>query len=170
MNVFDFAMQMETDAETFYRKLAAESKVEGIKEIFLGLADDENKHYHIFEAMKARSQTAAMEDSPALDNARNVFARLLEKKASLGQVAGDLEAYQYALKQEAKGARFYEEMAEKEKDEDVKNLLLKIAREEFGHFQIIQNVYDFVNAPNQYLAWGEFSNIEEFHQFGRDVD
>jgi hypothetical protein len=28
----------------------------------------------------------------------------------------------------------------------------------------------FANAPNQYLAWGEFSNLEEFRQFGREVD
>jgi hypothetical protein len=27
-----------------------------------------------------------------------------------------------------------------------------------------------VNAPNQYLAWREFSNLDEFRNFGRDVD
>jgi hypothetical protein len=34
----------------------------------------------------------------------------------------------------------------------------------------VQNIYDFVNAPTQYLAWGEFSNLDEFRQFGRDLD
>lgn len=32
------------------------------------------------------------------------------------------------------------------------------------------NVFDFANAPSEYLAWGEFCNLEEFRQFGRDVD
>ena len=32
--------------------------------------------------------------------------------------------------------------------------MLKVAEEEHQHFNILQNIYDFVNAPNQYLAWG----------------
>ncbi len=170
MNVYDFAMKMETDAEAFYRKISAESAVEGIGKIFLDLAADEQKHYAIFSEMKAKGGPAAMEDSQALERARNVFEGMLKDKAKLGPVKGDLEAYRFALKLEAKGGRFYEEMAEKEKDLKTQKLLRKVAQEEFKHFTIIQNVYDFVNAPNQYLAWGEFSNVEEFRNFGREVD
>ena len=49
-------------------------------------------------------------------------------------------------------------------------VLLRIAEEEHEHFNILENVFNFVNAPNQYLAWGEFSNLDEFRNFGRDVD
>jgi len=52
----------------------------------------------------------------------------------------------------------------------VRSLLLKIAGEEHKHFNILENIFHFVNAPNQYLAWGEFSNLDEFRQFGRQVD
>ena len=34
----------------------------------------------------------------------------------------------------------------------------------------IEKLYDFANAPNCSLEWGEFSNLDEFHAFGRDVD
>lgn len=33
-----------------------------------------------------------------------------------------------------------------------------------------KTIFQFVNAPNQSLAWGEFSNVVKFRQFGRDVD
>ncbi|NLC70291.1 MAG: hypothetical protein GX751_02900 [Desulfuromonadaceae bacterium] len=46
----------------------------------------------------------------------------------------------------------------------------KIAAEEEKHFQLVENLFRFTNAPNQYLAWGEFSNISEFSNFGRHVD
>ncbi|BCR05140.1 ferritin [Desulfuromonas versatilis] len=170
MNVFDFAMKMETDAEAFYKQVAEKSKVQGIRKIFLDLAADEKKHFQMFQALKAQTQATAMEDSPALDNAKNVFAKLIKEKASLGQIQGDLEGYRYALQTEAQGVKFYEDAAKREKNSEVKKLLLRIAEEEKKHFNIIQNVYDFVNAPNEFLAWGEFSNIEEYKQFGRDVD
>ncbi len=170
MNVFDFAMKMETDAEAFYKQLAQKSKVKGIKNIFLDLAADEKKHFHLFEALKAQTQGTAMEDSRALDNAKNVFEKLIKEKVSLGDIQGDLEGYRYALQTEAEGVKLYEDAAKREKNQEVKKLLLRIAEEEKKHFNIIQNVYDFVNAPNEYLAWAEFSNVDEYKQFGRDVD
>jgi len=82
----------------------------------------------------------------------------------------DIAAYRHAMKLEADSFRLYEEAAAKEQRAVVKELLLKIAEEEHKHFIVLENIYHFVNAPNQYLAWGEFSNLGEFRQFGRDVD
>jgi len=170
MNVFDFAIKMELDGKAFYEKLAKGTNLAGLQTIFTRLAADEQKHYEIFLALKGQTQTTAMEDTTVLEQAKNVFERLLEQKETLGPVKGDLEGYRYAMKLEADSFRLYEDAAQKEKNPEVKNLLLRIAGEEHKHFSILENVYDFVNAPNQYLAWGEFSNIEEFRQFGRDVD
>ncbi len=169
MNVFDFAMKMETDAETYYKKLAEQSNVEGIKKIFLDLAADEKKHFQIFQAMKERTGNTSMEESKALDTARNAFEKILKQKPSGAEIEGDIEAYQHAMKMEAQGARVYEEALAKESDPEVRALLERIIKEEQKHFNIIQNVYDFVNAPNEYLEWAEFSNLEEFRNFGRDV-
>ncbi|MFO7765453.1 MAG: ferritin family protein [Pelovirga sp.] len=169
MDVFDFAMKMETDAETYYKNLAEQSNIEGIKNIFLDLAADEKKHYEIFKAMKARADIAAMRDSEALNNAKNTFAKLLEAKPEAGAIQGDLDAYLHAMKMEADGARAYEEAKDRETNPEVKKLLQRVIEEEQKHYNIIKNVYDFVNAPNEYLEWAEFSNLEEFRNFGRDV-
>jgi rubrerythrin len=171
MNVYDFAMKMETDAEGLYRKLAQESNLEGLQRIFLEVAADENRHFHIFESFKVGSSAIEMGHSKALENSKNVFAGLLEHKETYGPFSNDLlEGYRYALKIEADLYKFYQDTAKKEQNENVKNALLKVAAEEEKHFNIVQNIYDFVNAPNQYLAWAEFSNIDEFQQFGRKVD
>lgn len=170
MNVFDFAMKMEQDGKAFYEKLARETNLEGLQTIFTRLAEDEQKHYETFQALQGETQTTAMEDSTALDQAKNVFEELLGDKGSFGAIEGDLEGYRYAMKLEAESFRLYEDAAKRESDADVKNLLLRIAEEEHNHFTIVQNIYDFVNAPSQFLAWGEFSNLDEFRNFGRDVD
>jgi len=170
MNVFDFAIKMELDGKAFYEKLAKGTNVAGLQTIFSRLAADEQKHYEIFLALKGRTQATAMEDTTVLEQAKNVFEKLLEEKGVHGPITGDLEGYRYAMKVEADSFRLYEDAAQKERNQDVKNLLLRIAGEEHKHFTIVQNIHDFVNAPNQYLAWGEFSNIDEFRQFGRDVD
>jgi hypothetical protein len=34
----------------------------------------------------------------------------------------------------------------------------------------MMNIYDFVNAPTDDLEWAEFSNLDEFHNFGRYQD
>ncbi len=171
MNVFDFAMKMEIDGKHFYEKLAAEAGNPGLRNIFIRLAEDEQKHFDIFQALKGQTQTTAMEDTTVLEDSRNLFEEIMEDRESiLRNIQGDLEGYRYAMKIEADSVRLYQDAARREQNDDLKNLLLRIAGEEEKHFTIMENIYDFFNAPNQYLAWREFSNLDEFRQFGRDVD
>ncbi len=169
MNLYDYAMQMENDAESLYKKLADKARTEGVRKIFLDLASDEQRHFQSLKALKAGKQVSLAECA-LLDDAKNVFARLLEEKTDLAGSQDDLEAYRHAMKLEAEAARHYREMLAQEKDPTIQALLVKIIAQEYDHFQIVENLFHFVDAPNQYLAWGEFSNLEEFYQFGRDVD
>lgn len=170
MNVYDFALKMEEDGKAYYEKLASETRQEGLKTIFTRLAEDEQKHYDIFQELKSGTKVPNMPATTVLEDAKNVFETLPQGEAALEGVSGDLEAYRHAIQLEADSFRLYEEAAGKESDPQVKTLLLQIAKEEHKHFNILGNIYQFVNAPNQFLAWGEFSNLDEFHQFGRDVD
>jgi len=162
MNIFDYAMQMELDGKAFYEKLAEESDTEGLKTIFRWMAVDERKHYDLFKQMKEQGASLSMVDSDTLDGAKNVFAKLQEQGASPSADVKSLEAYKYAMQVEADSATLYEEAAAKESSQDIKNILLRIAIEERKHLNIIENVFEFVNAPNQNLVWGEFSNLKDF--------
>jgi rubrerythrin len=64
------------------------------------------------------------------------------------------------MKAEKESAALYLEAAEKETDEKVKALLVDIAAEEQKHYNILENVYEFINAPSQALIWSESSRPE----------
>jgi len=168
MNVFDFAIKMEEDGKAYYEKLAKNATLPGLQTIFTRLAADEQKHSEIFQALRSGEKKMAMADSTALEFSKNVFAAL--PKESGEALKDDLDSYRHAMQLEAESFRLYESTAKAEEEEGTKRLLLKIAEEEHKHFQILENIYSFANAPNQYLAWGEFSNLEEFRNFGRKVD
>lgn len=170
MNVFDFAMQMEVDGKNYYEKLAQKTSLEGLKTVFTSLAADEQKHYETFLQLKAGGAAVAMQETDILARVKNIFEQLPSQSKTLKRVDEDLAAYQYAMKVEADSFRLYEEAAGKEANPATKKLLLRIAEEEHKHFDILENIYQFVNAPNQYLAWREFSNLDEFRNFGRNVD
>lgn len=169
MNVFDFAMNIERSGSRFYRHLAEKAEQRGLKTIFTMMAKDEEELLERLQAMKASVQTTTREDSMALEEAPNIFKDVLDEQEALS-VPDDLEAYNYVMKVEEGLCQLYENAAEKENNEQVKNLLLKIAAQEHRELENLQKVYDFVNAPNEFLAWGEFSNLDEFHNFGRDED
>jgi rubrerythrin len=161
MNVFDFAMEMELDGKAHYEKLAAGAPIVGLKNIFIMLAADEQKHYETIQSMKAGSY-GSMAGSTALEEAKNVFQGLKNDMTLLGGLHKDLDGYRYAMHVEADSVKLYEDMAKKENSAECVQLLLKIANEEKKHYNIMENFYDFMLAPQNFLAWGEFSNLKEF--------
>jgi rubrerythrin len=161
MNVFDFAMQMELDGKEHYEKLAAGTSIMGLYNIFIMLSTDEQKHYDVIQSMKTGSR-GTMASSIVLDESKNVFQGLIKDKAQIGGLRKDLDGYRYAMKVESDSVKFYEDMAKKEDAVEIVQLLLKIANEEKKHYNIMENLYDFVLTPQNYLAWGEFSNLKEF--------
>jgi len=162
MNVYEFAMKMELDGKAFYEKLAAGTSIIGLKSIFAMLADDEQKHYDTVLEMKEKAGKTKMADSKTLEYAQNMLTDLIAGKESMDMMKEDLDGYRLAMKIEADSVRFYENAAKRERRESVKAILLRIAEEEKEHFNIVENIYDFVLKPKYFLAWGEFSNLKEF--------
>jgi rubrerythrin len=160
MDIFDFAMKMELQGKACYETLAASTKIAGLRTIFLGLAADEQKHYEIFRGLK-EGKTWSVTDSVALNQAKTVFSDLMADKDRLVELHEDLDAYREGLKLEADSVKLYEDMARKEEDPEKVLLYLKIANEEKKHFNIIDNICDFVMRPKYYLEWREFSNLHE---------
>jgi len=160
MNIFEFAMKMELGGKAYYEKLAAETAVAGLKTIFVRLAADEQKHYDTIQALKAGT-SGAMADSTVLEDAENLFADLREDKVIAGSMKNSLDGYEHAKKIEADSIRFYEDAAGKESNPDTAKILQRIANEEMKHYNIMDNLYAFTLAPQNFLAWGEFSNLKE---------
>jgi rubrerythrin len=160
MNVFDYAMKMELDGKAFYEKLAAETSQPALKAVFSSMAQDEQKHYETFQSLKAGT-AATMADSRILETTRNVFEQLTQDKSLAAMMKNTLDGYEAARKVEADSVRFYEDMASKETNPGNVQLILTIANEEKKHYNILDNLCDFTLAPQNYLAWGEFSNLKD---------
>jgi rubrerythrin len=167
MNVFDFAMEIERSGRNFYRSVAQKTGATGVRTIFSMMAEDEQQLLERFRAMKATVRATTMQDSPVLENAANILKDILNERAAL-QITDDLGAYHYVMEEEAAICRLYESAASRETNPEVQGLLRRIAAEERRELDSLQRLFDFVNAPNEFLAWGEFSNQSEFHNFGRD--
>nr|NIS40802.1 ferritin family protein [Desulfuromonadales bacterium] len=168
MNIFDFAMSVEQSGMKFYRKMAEATDNPGLKKIFSMMVKDEEYLYDQFEKMRKKAPTRALKDARSLAEATDIFAEELDPQKVLDSIDDDLDAYRFIMAVEEKLSTMYERVAEKEQDVQLKNKLLEIARVEHREHDEIEAAYDFVNAPNEFLAWGEFSNIGEFHNFGRD--
>lgn len=161
MNPFEFALKMELDGKAYYEQLAAETTNQSLKKIFNSMAQDEQKHFETIQAM-SEHKNVTMLDSVVLQEAQNLFQTLLAEKMAV-QLTKDLAVYQHAMTIEAKSQKFYEDLAQKEKNPEVAGLFIKIADEEKKHFNIMDNIYTFMLAPYNFLAWGEFSNLTEYY-------
>lgn len=166
MNVFDFAMDIERRGRNFYRSVAQKTGSAGVRTIFSMMAEDEQKLLERFRAMKETVAFTTMQDSAVLEGSANILRGILNEREAL-QITSDIEAYHYVMDVEAAIFRLYEDAARREVNPEVQGLLRRIAVEERRELESLQQLFDFVNAPNQFLAWGEFSNLSEFHNFGR---
>lgn len=161
MNVFDCAMKMETEARTFYEKLAAAAKEPELKNLFNLLAAAEEEHHEGLKTMK-ESKSTARADFKALNEAACVFKPLVARKNVVGILNDDPDGYRHVVKEEEESIAFYEDLAAKAENEEARKMLMSLAEEEKKHLNIVENIYSFVESPRTYLAWGEFSNLREY--------
>lgn len=160
MNIFDFALKMEEDGKAYYEKLAAETSIPEFKSIFSLLAAAEQVHHDALLAMKKGVDTAQA-DSKVLAQAKNIFEKLLKMNETHDTLQFDRDGYLHAINAEEESIKFYENAAKRENNESAKNLLLMLAEDEKEHLSIVENIYEFVEKPRTFLAWGEFSNLKE---------
>ncbi|HKL48770.1 MAG TPA: ferritin family protein [Desulfuromonadales bacterium] len=168
MNIYDFAMSIEKSGMKFYSKMVEATDDPGLKKIFSMMIKDEEFLFQQYEKMRDKAPKRALKDARGLAEETNVFAEELDPQKVLAKIDNDLDAYRFIMAVEEKLYKMYEKVAEQEEDAQLKNKLLEIAQVEHREHDEIQAAYDFVNAPNEHLAWGEFSNLGEFHNFGRD--
>ena len=165
MNIFDYALQMEKDGENYYRQLSGASKTEGLQKIFTMLADEEVRHAGVIKAMRRNMRETVLEDSPILDNTKNVFQDMREQKQSLHIDAGrETEKYRNARDIEEKSREFYRQQADESDNEHQRQLFLRLAAEEAKHLRIMENLVEFVSRPEpgQWLENAEWTHLESY--------
>jgi rubrerythrin len=169
MNALLIAKEMEKDAATFYRGLATRVEASGLRQIFTDLAADRQTRYRLLRNLPPARDAEADPARQFLGAAHKLSQELLTVR-DMRLVAGAETDYLRAiLALEAKTVDFYTRLWELLREADMQSLLNELISQEMDDYNMVRDTFDFVNAPNEYLASAEFSNLDEFHQFGRDI-
>jgi rubrerythrin len=161
MNVFDLAMQMEKDGETFYRHLVEKTANPGMRNIFGLLTGDEAKHFQVLKKMKETFQ-AELVSTPILSKAKNIFQLLREEKNWDVLPAGQIDLYRKAKEIETRSFAFYMEKAREIGDPKSQKLFFLIAEEEKRHEFLLDNILQFISRPQTWLENAEFNHLDQY--------
>ncbi len=164
MSIFDFAMKMEQDGRAFYLEHAEKVESPHLRKILLSLADDEAKHYRIFEAMRdGRAADFAETDSTRIfQTVKNVFEELKASAPDYSFPDDSQKIWEEAREVERKTEAFYREKAEEVSDSQQHTILIRIAEEEHRHWQTMEHVISFLSSPKSWLENAEWSNLDDY--------
>jgi len=160
MNVFDCAIKIEEEAKQYYERLGAESSQPEMKHLFSLLAASEEEHRRTLIRLKGSLATDKAQ-LDALDGTACPFRPLLTERELLEEAKDDPDLYKFSMREEEQEIKFFEDLARKTNNEVTRKSLRLLADEERRHLNMVEHIYDFVEAPKSFLAWGEFSNLRE---------
>jgi len=161
MNIFKFAMQMENEAEAFYRVLSTNTENAGLKTIFNMLADEEVKHCKIIEEMKSKIPQK-ISSMNVLSEAKGIFEQMSNTNEKTDLNKNQIEAYKKAQDIEKKSIAFYLKKADEVEEYCHKGIFRKLAEEEKKHYFLLQNIIEFVSRPENWLENAEWHHLEEY--------
>ena len=160
MNIFDQAMALEQEGESLYRQFSSESPEQGMKNIFTWLAEQEAKHYQIFQKLKV-CKLAALAESPDLQNIKDIFDGWKSGAACISIKTTQADIYRRALDIEKKSISVYEDYANSSANSHQKDIFLTIAKEEKRHQWIVENIIELITKPEVWAENAEFSHLEK---------
>ena len=147
MDILSFAMQMEKDGETFYRRVADECEDNGLRRVIVILADAETRHYDTLREMK-ESGTGESSQGTIRTDVCNIFREMLDQDSHpMSAASSQADLYREAIKIEEKSRQFYLEEAGRADSHRVKRLLRQLAEEEQLHVQMLTSILDLVSQP-----------------------
>jgi len=158
MNAYQHAMRMESEAERYYRELADGISDTTIKNVFNMLADEEVKHFKVFEKMSQGSTLPNIGHIDISAKVREIFMDIKGCNRKYSFTDEQVSYYEKAAKIEDDAAKFYMKKAEEMTDPAQKEAFLAIAKEEEKHQILMQNLANFVAAPDSWLESAEFYN------------
>ena len=161
MEIFDFAVKMEREGESYYRSLSEKVSHRGYKGILNLLAEEERAHAELIEKVHGGKEPQTL-NSPVLKEAVSVFA---DMKVSLDLPefsAGEVELYKKALVVEEKSYEFYQRLSNESLDPLARKVFRNLAKEEKKHCFLMESLIAFVAHPKVWVENAEFNHLEEY--------
>ncbi len=135
--IIEFAITREKEAVQFYHDLQEKSYFSGKKGLFNSLENMEKKHIQVLTRIKQEGSQSI--DVPAVQNL-HISDYMVAPPAD-----GEL-SYQdiliIAMKREEASYRLYTDLADKNQNEAIRKLFMKLASEEAQHKLMFERMYD----------------------------
>jgi len=137
LGLIDLAIQREIEAFDFYSEVAASFYNKGLTTIFSELAAEEQGHRNLLESFKANPEKHFEIKAPEHD------FKLAEETElpALSTSMKPADAFALAMKKEQQAAEFYQDLAKRTNDEQVKEMCLNLSNMELKHKQKIENAF-----------------------------
>ncbi|MEN6386862.1 MAG: ferritin family protein [Phycisphaerales bacterium] len=165
MDIFEFAKEKEKFSEDYYLQLAAQTKHEGLQNIFKMLANEEMSHLKYIEQMQ-KNQTVSIPDTSLLDDAKNIFDSMRNKAGKFNFKMDEVAVYKKARKYEIESEMFYRQKAQEVDNLNQKDIFLRLADMEHKHYILLENIYSFVEKPQYFLENAEMYRFDDYSTEG----
>lgn len=130
--VLAFSINVERQESQFYHDCAEKTSAEGMREVFLGFANEEISHMERLKSLKDELSFPARKHK-----FRKFIINIPEENSDVTEGKFSNFNYQsvlkYAIRNETAAFNLYCQLADYAEDENIKGLLQELAREELAH-------------------------------------
>lgn len=159
MEIMQFAINMELDGERFYREQAEKNAGNALGVVFRMLADEEDAHAKLLLG-HANGQPFAPTEDGALHAQMSLFRKTGDWKT--GATPDQAEIYADATAMEERSIRLYRDLLDQAQEDASRKLFDFLVLQEQGHASIMEDLYRYVNRPNEWVESAEFGVREEY--------
>ena len=161
MDVLQFALDMELEGERYYLNQAERNADSPLKPVFDLLAKDEAKHAGIVRGKMGGTACELKADARLADR-KTLFSDLGDYKPRAEEAADQARLYHAALELEQRSIDLYTDLRAKAEDAQTQSLFEFLIQEETRHYQLLEDLFRFVNRPNEWVESAEFGLREEY--------
>ncbi|WP_018248932.1 ferritin family protein [Orenia marismortui] len=163
MNIYEFAIDFEMINKDYYEECAKRTQDKNLKRIFNYLAAEERRHEEIVRSLSRKEEVFDIE-SDILPKAKEVFEEIANDISvnSEQPTREDINVYRKAVEMERSSYNFYRDKAESISEVEVKEVFLKLAKEEKRHEIIMDNIVEHLEKPDQWVESAEFNHLEDY--------
>ncbi|MDP6491388.1 MAG: ferritin family protein [Kiritimatiellia bacterium] len=164
MEVLKTALQLEIDAENHYRSLAAQTEDVGLVNILNRLAEVEQRHVHVIQAMMDENLQADAGDDTFIEEVKDLCQKLEDSRSEINIDTAQIKLYEHAKARELEAEKLYYGAAETETDPETVALLKRLGAQETMHAQILDSIIDFLSKaePGGWLEDAEWYHTDMY--------
>jgi len=144
LDIVKSAMLLEHKGRALYRSVVKTTEIEGVRELFSLLAEEENRHIAMLQQQYALVVKGESFDPGALSEHAEAAEMVLSAE-SIEQISGagyEAAVISAALEFEKKAVAYYSERAEKTEDEKEREIFRWLADWEKTHMQMLARLDD----------------------------